>query len=645
MIEKHIILEDIDPVMFYGVGNGNLQMIKSLYPKLRIVARDNVIRVLGDEEEMAKAEEDIELMRKHLAKYNMLNEEDILDIVKGKQTKADSVKGVLVYSISGRPIKSRSENQQQLIEAYEKNDMIFAVGPAGTGKTYLSIALAVKALKEKAIKKIILSRPAVEAGEKLGFLPGDMKDKIDPYLQPLYDALEDMIPAVKLQDMMEKHIIQIAPLAFMRGRTLSDAVVILDEAQNTTSQQIRMFLTRMGMNTKMIITGDLTQIDLPREQRSGLKEALKILEGVEGIGVVKLGQKDIVRHKLVTRIVNAYDKYDKERAEAREAQKQINYKLNKMKALTKTDFHFDGQKSVYHGKVRDVYDINDDILVMVATDRISAFDVVLPKGIPFKGQVLNQIAAKFLDTTTDICPNWKLATPDPMVTVGLKCEGFRVEMIIRSILTGSAWRDYQKGCREICGVKLPDGMRENERFPEPIITPTTKADEGHDMNISKEEIIAQGIVSAEDYAVMEDYTRRIFARGQEIAAKQGLILVDTKYEFGKRDGKVYLIDEIHTPDSSRYFYADGYEEKFEKGEPQRQLSKEFVRQWLIEHNFMNQPGQTMPEITDEYAESVSDRYIELYEHITGEKFDKAAEEGDIAARIEKNVSEWLAAHK
>ena len=321
MIEKHIVLEDIDPVMFYGVNNAHLQMIKSLYPKLRIVARDNVIRVLGDEEEMAKVEEDIERMRKHLLKYNMLNDEDILDIVKGKQTKADSVKGVLVYSISGRPIKSRSENQQQLIDTYEKNDMVFAVGPAGTGKTYLSIALAVKALKEKAIKKIILSRPAVEAGEKLGFLPGDMKDKIDPYLQPLYDALEDMIPAVKLQDMMEKHIIQIAPLAFMRGRTLSDAVVILDEAQNTTSQQIRMFLTRMGMNTKMIITGDLTQIDLPREQRSGLKEALKILDGVEGIGVVKLGQKDIVRHKLVTRIVNAYDKYDKERAEAREAQK------------------------------------------------------------------------------------------------------------------------------------------------------------------------------------------------------------------------------------------------------------------------------------------------------------------------------------
>ena len=316
-----------------------------------------------------------------------------------------------------------------------------------------------------------------------------------------------------------------------------------------------------------------------------------------------------------------------------------------VKALTKTDFKFEGQKSVYHGKVRDVYNINDKLMVMVATDRISAFDVVLPKGIPFKGQVLNQIAAKFLDATTDICPNWKLATPDPMVTIGLKCEGFRVEMIIRSILTGSAWREYKNGCRELCGVKLPDGMKENERFPEPIITPTTKADEGHDMNISKEEIIAQGLVSAEDYAVMEDYTRKIFKRGQEIAAKRGLILVDTKYEFGKRDGKVYLIDEIHTPDSSRYFYADGYEEKFAKGEPQRQLSKEFVRQWLIEHNFMNEPGQVMPEITDEYAESVSERYIELYEHIVGERFERETSDEDIATRIEQNVSRWLISFK
>ena len=266
--------------------------------------------------------------------------------------------------------------------------------------------------------------------------------------------------------------------------------------------------------------------------------------------------------------------------------------------LVRTDYNFEGQKSVYHGKVRDVYDIDDDILVMIATDRISAFDVILPKGIPSKGQVLNQIAAKFLDATADIVPNWKLATPDPMVTVGLKCEGFRVEMIIRGYLTGSAWREYEAGCRELCGVKLPDGMRENERFPEPIITPTTKADAGHDENISREEIIAQGIVSKEDYETMERYTRALFARGTEIAASKGLILVDTKYEFGKRDGKVILIDEIHTPDSSRYFYADGYEERFAKGEAQRQLSKEFVRRWLIDHDFMGKAGQQVPEMTD-----------------------------------------------
>lgn len=320
MIEKHIVLEDIDPVAFYGVNNGHLQMIKSLFPKLRIVARDNVIRILGDEEEMAKVEEDIELMRKHIVKYNAITEEDILDIVHGHKTKADAVKGVVVYSIAGRPIKSRSEKQQQLIDAYHQSDMIFAIGPAGTGKTYLSIALAVRALKEKQAKKIILSRPAVEAGEKLGFLPGDMKDKIDPYLQPLYDSLQDMIPAVKLQDMLEKNIIQIAPLAFMRGRTLNDAVVILDEAQNTTPAQIRMFLTRMGWNTKMIVTGDLTQIDLPKHQKSGLKEAVEILHNVEGISVVELGQKDIVRHKLVTRIVHAYEAYDQRREENEENQ-------------------------------------------------------------------------------------------------------------------------------------------------------------------------------------------------------------------------------------------------------------------------------------------------------------------------------------
>ncbi len=308
MIEKHIVIEDIDPVEFYGVGNGHIQILKSLFPKLRVVARDNVIRVLGDEEEMCRFEEDVEKIRQHIVKYNTITDEDVLDIVKGNPMKGDGGDDVLVYSITGRPIKSRSTNQQDLIDAFAKDDMVFAVGPAGTGKTYLSIALAVKALKEKTARKIILSRPAVEAGEKLGFLPGDMKDKIDPYLQPLYDALEDMIPQVKLQDMMEKKIIQIAPLAFMRGRTLSDAVVILDEAQNTTAAQIKMFLTRMGWNTKMIITGDLTQIDLPHNTRSGLAEAMDILDGVEGISVIRMNSKDIVRHKLVTRIVNAFDK-------------------------------------------------------------------------------------------------------------------------------------------------------------------------------------------------------------------------------------------------------------------------------------------------------------------------------------------------
>lgn len=295
-------------------------MIKSLFPKLRIVARDNIIKIFGDEEETARFEGDLETMRKHVLKFNTISDEDILDIVKGRHTREEGVKGALVYSVSGRPIKGRSANQQKLIDAFENSDMIFAVGPAGTGKTYLSIALAVKALKEKTIKKIILSRPAVEAGEKLGFLPGDMKDKIDPYLQPLYDALEDMIPAARLQDMMDKHIIQIAPLAFMRGRTLSDAVVILDEAQNTTPAQIRMFLTRMGWSTKMIVTGDLTQIDLPREQKSGLKEAMHILADIDGISVIKLNQKDIVRHKLVTRIVNAYDAYDRKVQEEQKEQ-------------------------------------------------------------------------------------------------------------------------------------------------------------------------------------------------------------------------------------------------------------------------------------------------------------------------------------
>jgi len=312
------------------------------------------------------------------------------------------------------------------------------------------------------------------------------------------------------------------------------------------------------------------------------------------------------------------------------------------KALVKTDFNFPGQESVYHGKVRDVYNIYDEVLVMIATDRISAFDVVLPEGIPYKGQMLNQIAAKFLDETADICPNWKLACPDPMVTVGVKCEGFPVEMIVRGYLCGSAWRTYNSGVREICGVKLSDGMRENQRFPEPIITPTTKAALGmHDEDISKEEILSQRLVSEADYAVLEKYTMALFKRGTEIAAKRGLILVDTKYEFGHRDGKIYLIDEIHTPDSSRYFYTEGYEERFENGEPQRQLSKEFVRKWLMNNGFQGKAGQQVPEMTPAIVEGISERYIELFEHITGEPFERGNACG-LLERIEKNVTEYLA---
>lgn len=321
MIEKHIVLEDVDPVIFYGVNNVNMQMIKALYPKLRIVARGNVIKVMGDEEEMCAFEENILLLEQHCCKYNRLTEEDILSVIKKGKAPHENTEGVIVYSVTGKPITARSENQQRLVKAYNENDMLFAIGPAGSGKTYTSIALAVKALKNKEIRKIILSRPAVEAGEKLGFLPGDMKDKIDPYLQPLYDALEDMIPAAKLQELLEQNIIQIAPLAFMRGRTLNDAVVILDEAQNTTTAQIKMFLTRMGMNTKMIVTGDMTQIDLPPSQRSGLAEALRILKGVKGIAFVEMDKKDIVRHKLVTRIVEAYEKHAQKKAGVRQHRK------------------------------------------------------------------------------------------------------------------------------------------------------------------------------------------------------------------------------------------------------------------------------------------------------------------------------------
>lgn len=311
-----------------------------------------------------------------------------------------------------------------------------------------------------------------------------------------------------------------------------------------------------------------------------------------------------------------------------------------MEAVTSTHFNFENQKDMFVGKVRDVYNIADKVLVMVVSDRISAFDVVLPKGIPFKGQILNQIAAKFLDATADIVPNWKISTPDPMVTLGRRCVPLKLEVIVRGYLAGSAWREYQAGARELCGVKLPEGMKENDKFPTPIITPTTKADEGHDENISKEEAIAKGIVSREDYELLEKYALALFQRGSEIAAKRGLILVDTKYEFGKDGDKIILIDEIHTPDSSRYFYAEGYEEKQRKGEKQRQLSKEFVREWLMENGFQGKEGQRVPEMTPEIVEKISERYMELYEHITGEKFQRTDAE-NVLQRIENNVSKAL----
>ena len=308
--------------------------------------------------------------------------------------------------------------------------------------------------------------------------------------------------------------------------------------------------------------------------------------------------------------------------------------------IVKTDFHFPDQKNKYVGKVRDVYTIEDKYLIMVATDRISAFDVVLPKGIPYKGQVLNQIAARFLDATEDICPNWKIAVPDPMVTIGRFCKPFPVEMIIRGYLTGSSWRAYKSGKREICGVPIPDGMKEHQRFPEPIVTPTTKAVEGHDEDISKEEIINTGLISKEDYDLLEKYTIALFKRGTEMAAQKGLILVDTKYEFGKADGKIFLIDEIHTPDSSRYFYKEGYEERQAKGEQQKQLSKEFVREWLMANGFQGQTGQKVPEMTETWVNQISERYIELYENIIGEKFVRS-DVSNVLKRVESNVMTWI----
>ena len=407
MAEKKFTLTNIDPIEIYGSRNSKLDLIKSYYPKLKIIARGGKLTVLGDEEMIEQFETKLQVLIQHFHKYNRLTESNIDRLImEDHNVVLELDEDVIVHGTHGKLVKARTSNQRKLVDLSYDKDMVFAIGPAGTGKTYTAVALAVRALKNKEVKRIILTRPAVEAGENLGFLPGDMKDKLDPYMQPLYDALNDMIPSEKLKAFIEERVIQIAPLAFMRGRTLDNAFVILDEAQNTTVQQMKMFLTRMGRSAKFVVTGDMTQIDLPNRQKSGLSHSLDLLKDVPEIGMVYLDQKDVIRHKLVMKIIQAY-------------KQEQTIKENKVEnTILNTDFNFPGQTDVYHGKVREVYTINNELLVMIVSDRISAFDVVMPKGIPYKGQVLNQIAAKFLDATNDIVPNWKIATPDPMVTIG-----------------------------------------------------------------------------------------------------------------------------------------------------------------------------------------------------------------------------------
>lgn len=454
-----------------------------------------------------------------------------------------------------------------------------------------------------------------------------------------------MLPPKLLASKLEDGTIQIAPLAYMRGRTLDNAFVILDEAQNATRNQMKMFLTRMGRNAKFVVTGDVTQIDLPAPQQSGLAYSVGLMQGIKGIAVVEFTTVDIVRHALVAKIVRAFDDaMAREQAQAAQIEgKRVEFlenTQNMSKTVVKTNFNFPNQQKVYHGKVRDAYFLGTDRLVMVVTDRISAFDVVLPWGIPHKGAVLNQIAAEFLDATQDILPNWKLATPHPMVTVGLQCTPYPVEMVVRGYLSGHAWRLYAEGKRELCGETLPEGLKENDRLPKPIITPTTKATEGHDEDISGAQIVAKGLVPQKEYDALARYSLALFERGTQMAAERGLILVDTKYEFGQRDGKIYLIDEIHTPDSSRYFYREGYEQRQQNGQPQRQLSKEFVRQWLIEQGFQGNRGDVIPTLTAEKEREVSDRYIELYERVLGKSFARHDEE-DVIRAIEQSVTRYL----
>lgn len=647
--QRHIELEGVDPLEFYGVNNAKYNRIASHFTDLKVTARDTEIQVEGSEESVERF---CALLDQLLASYHRAGRVEMAQIdalLQGEAVPeygpAKASERAIVFGPRGKVVYARTPHQQALVEECIANDLVFAIGAAGSGKTYTAIALAVNALKSKAVRRIILTRPAVEAGERLGFLPGDLKEKLDPYLQPLYDALNDMLPPKLLASKLEDGTIQIAPLAYMRGRTLDNAFVILDEAQNATRNQMKMFLTRMGRNAKFVVTGDVTQIDLPAPQQSGLAYSVGLMRGINGISVVEFTTVDIVRHALVSKIVKAFDEaMMREQAEAARLairdDEGIKNKQIMSKTVVKTDYHFPNQQKVYNGKVRDAYFLGSDKLVMVVTDRISAFDVVLPWGIPQKGAVLNQIAAEFLDATRDIVPNWKLATPHPMVTVGLQCKPYPIEMIVRGYLSGHAWRHYAEGKRELCGVTLPEGLKENDKLPKPIVTPTTKAVEGHDEDISGEEIVARGLIPQNEYDALERYALALFARGTEMATKRGLILVDTKYEFGQRDGKIYLIDEIHTPDSSRYFYSEGYSERQRKGEPQRQLSKEFVRQWLIEQGFQGNKGDKIPTLTPQKEREVSDRYIELYEHILGKKFEPL-EEGDAVKAIEQSVMQYL----
>lgn len=647
--QRYIELDGVDPLEFYGVNNAKYNRIASHFPDLKVTARDTEIQVEGSEESVERLCALLDQLLSHYYHTGRVETSYIEALLQGESVpeygSTKATERVIVFGPRGKVIYARTPHQQALVEECMANDLVFAIGAAGSGKTYTAIALAVNALKSKAVRRIILTRPAVEAGERLGFLPGDLKEKLDPYLQPLYDALNDMLPPKLLANKLEDGTIQIAPLAYMRGRTLDNAFVILDEAQNATRNQMKMFLTRMGRNAKFVVTGDVTQIDLPAPQQSGLAYSVGLMQRIKGIAVVEFTTVDIVRHALVSKIVKAFDEaMAQEQAEAARLairdDEGIKNKQIMSKTVVKTDYHFPNQQKVYNGKVRDAYFLGGDKLVMVVTDRISAFDVVLPWGIPQKGAVLNQIAAEFLDATRDIVPNWKLETPHPMVTVGLQCKPYPIEMIVRGYLSGHAWRHYAEGNRELCGLTLPEGLRENDKLPTPIVTPTTKAVEGHDEDISGAEIVARGLIPQKEYDALERYALALFQRGTEMATKRGLILVDTKYEFGQRDGKIYLIDEIHTPDSSRYFYSEGYAERQKKGEPQRQLSKEFVRQWLIEQGFQGNKGDKIPLLTPEKEKEVSDRYIELYEHVLGKKFERL-DEGDAVKSIEQSVMQYL----